>query len=72
MLLVLLGAIGALAGAYLGGQAAGVCVIPPSDPPGPATCETEVRLSVLGAAIGALIGLLVSVLLRSLQQRRGD
>lgn len=70
-LLVLAGlvAVGAATGAYLGGQSVGVCVVGPSLPPQPATCETDLRLSLLGGAIGALAAALLGIWGRS--RRRG-
>lgn len=51
LLAFLLLVLGGLLGAYIGGRASEVCVIAPSLPPGPASCDTG-GLSPLGAVVG--------------------
>jgi hypothetical protein len=65
LLLILGGAVGA----YLGGRASDVCVIGPSLPPGPATCDTS-GLSPLGGAVGCTVVALTMLLLKRWHRRK--
>ena len=60
--------LGGLIGGYVGGRASEVCVIAPSLPPGPASCDTN-GLSPLGAVVGCAM-VAFALLLWRLRQRR--
>ena len=67
MLIALTLVVGGLLGAYLGGSAVQLCTVGPAGGP-VGSCDTDIRLSPIGAVIGALVAL-AALLTRALRGR---